>query len=237
VGLLTTVAGVWGADVMRATLTLIQVQSEVELLTAVAEVVQQVDADVIVCWDARKASLGFLIERADALGVQVARILNHPLPIPLLLLMQLGCTPLTLTLTLTLALTLTLTQPPLIRQLGRTPHHKSANEEREDQWGSLVASGIRIIGRIVLNLWRCARSELQLTSFTIENVAAKVRSTARTPTPTPTRTPTLIIPIENVAAKVQSPTHTPTLINPIESVAAKVPHETVSHAVFSHHAP
>jgi len=35
-------------------------------------------------------------------------------------------------------------------------------------------SGIRVCGRIVLNLWRCARAELKLTSFTIDAVKAHV---------------------------------------------------------------
>lgn len=64
--------------------------------------------------------------------------------------------------------------PPLIRQLGRTPDHKGFNEERDDEWGEATNTGIKLVGRILINLWRFARSELALTSFTLENVAAKV---------------------------------------------------------------
>ena len=118
----------WPIDEMRL------VQSEAELLVTVAAIVREVDADILLAWDARQASVGFLIERANVIGID----------------------------------------PPLIRQLGRTPEHRNGNEDREDTWGALVSTGIHIIGRIIINLWRCARAELQLTSFTIQNVAAKV---------------------------------------------------------------
>ena len=45
---------------------------------------------------------------------------------------------------------------------------------RKDDLGERTNSGIEIGGRILLNVWRCARSELAATSFTIESVAAKV---------------------------------------------------------------
>ena len=66
-----------------------------------------------------RRSVGLLIERADAIGIE----------------------------------------PPLLRQLGRTPGSKAANESREDSWGAKVQSGIRIVGRIVVNLWRRESSQ------------------------------------------------------------------------------
>ena len=65
-------------------------------------------------------------------------------------------------------------EPPLLRQLGRTPDHRGMNEESHDEWGERTNTGISIVGRIVLNVWRCARTELAITSFTLEAVAAKV---------------------------------------------------------------
>ena len=64
--------------------------------------------------------------------------------------------------------------PPLIRQLGRTPTQKSLNEEKEDDYADVMNTGIKIIGRVCINLWHAARSELAITSFTQENVAFQV---------------------------------------------------------------
>ena len=64
--------------------------------------------------------------------------------------------------------------PPLMRSLGRTPGVQGVNERREDAWGVRTQSGIHLVGRIVLNVWRCARSELQLCSYSLQNVAYKL---------------------------------------------------------------
>ena len=61
-----------------------------ELLTTFARVVREVDADMLLGWDVRQASIGLLLDRANVLGIE----------------------------------------PPLIRQLGRTPEQRSANEVR-----------------------------------------------------------------------------------------------------------
>jgi hypothetical protein len=42
------------------------------------------------------------------------------------------------------------------------------NERREDAWGVKTQSGIHLVGRIVLNVWRCARNELQLCSYSLQ---------------------------------------------------------------------
>ena len=65
-------------------------------------------------------------------------------------------------------------EPPLIRQLGRTHDYRGLNEERHDEWGERTNTGIKIVGRILLNAWRCARTELSILSFTVESVATKV---------------------------------------------------------------
>lgn len=65
-------------------------------------------------------------------------------------------------------------EPPLLRQLGRTPEHRGANEEQSDEWGEQVNSSIHVTGRVIINLWRCARSELAISQYTLQNVAAKV---------------------------------------------------------------
>jgi DNA polymerase zeta len=42
-----------------------------------------------------------------------------------------------------------------------------------DEWGERKASEIHIVGRLVFNVWRLMRSELTLSSYTIQNVAAQ----------------------------------------------------------------
>jgi DNA polymerase zeta len=41
----------------------------------------------------------------------------------------------------------------------------------DDSWGYSKGSGIHISGRIVLNMWRLMRHELNLTSYTYESIA------------------------------------------------------------------
>ena len=61
------------------------VGTEEELLCTVASLIREVDADILISWDARRESVGFLIDRANVLGIE----------------------------------------PPLIRQMGRTPTRRS----------------------------------------------------------------------------------------------------------------
>ena len=66
----------------------------------------------------------------------------------------------------------------IISDLGRIiiskEFNKFKNRKNEkkyiDEWGQRKASGIHIVGRILLNLWRCCRSEIKLNIYTKENV-------------------------------------------------------------------
>ena len=40
-----------------------------------------------------------------------------------------------------------------------------------DRWGFTQASSIRVTGRHMINIWRAMRGELNLTQYTLENVA------------------------------------------------------------------
>jgi DNA polymerase zeta len=62
----------------------------------------------------------------------------------------------------------------VLRLASRAPEAASLKEKQDDAWGRDHASGIHVAGRIVLNLWRLMRSELKLTSYTLESVAAAV---------------------------------------------------------------
>ena len=53
-----------------------------------------------------------------------------------------------------------------LRMISRSPGIPSNLERMEDEYGQLHASGMHSAGRIILNLWRCLRSELKLTIYT-----------------------------------------------------------------------
>lgn len=59
----------------------------------------------------------------------------------------------------------------LIQDLSRTV--KEANRKKfgvnEDSYGHTHSSSIHIIGRLMLNVWRLMKSELNTTSYTLEN--------------------------------------------------------------------
>lgn len=56
----------------------------------------------------------------------------------------------------------------LMSLLSRSEFH--ANGKFGDRWGYTHTSSIKINGRHVLNIWRLLKSELSLTSYTVENV-------------------------------------------------------------------
>lgn len=66
-------------------------------------------------------------------------------------------------------------RPPLVRLLGRMPDSDDGDARaRRDPWGEQHGSMDLVCGRLVLNVWRSARAELKLTSYTLDNVAAKL---------------------------------------------------------------
>ncbi|KXS22183.1 DNA/RNA polymerase [Gonapodya prolifera JEL478] len=55
--------------------------------------------------------------------------------------------------------------------ISRTTLHSNTKSSRDDdQWGFSHSSSVHITGRIVLNVWRLMRGELNLTSYTLENL-------------------------------------------------------------------
>ncbi|KAG5355310.1 DNA polymerase zeta catalytic subunit [Yarrowia sp. C11] len=57
-------------------------------------------------------------------------------------------------------------------EFGRVQQDKMSS--KIDTWGARKASGIKIVGRHVLNLWRMIRSEVALLKYTLENVVFHV---------------------------------------------------------------
>ncbi|ONK63448.1 uncharacterized protein A4U43_C07F15260 [Asparagus officinalis] len=116
------------------------------------------DPDILMGWEIQGGSLGFLAERAAHLGVN------------------------------------------LLKKISRVPSHETkfkasdlanpepSNEQNmmlvsdtvpdvsiiEDEWGRTHASGIHVTGRIVLNIWRLMRAELNLNMYSVEAVAEEV---------------------------------------------------------------
>ena len=63
----------------------------------------------------------------------------------------------------------------LISELSRmSKDFKTEEDIRRDQWGFTHGTGIKITGRILLNLWRILRSEVKSNIYTFENMAFKV---------------------------------------------------------------
>ncbi|AOW03215.1 hypothetical protein B0I72DRAFT_137686 [Yarrowia lipolytica] len=57
-------------------------------------------------------------------------------------------------------------------EFGRVQHHKMSS--KIDTWGARKASGVKVVGRHVLNLWRMIRGEVSLLKYTLENVVFHV---------------------------------------------------------------
>lgn len=57
-------------------------------------------------------------------------------------------------------------------QISRAPGRAHAGQS--EQWGLRTTSTFRVIGRHVLNLWRIMRSELSLSSYSMENAVFHV---------------------------------------------------------------
>lgn len=63
---------------------------------------------------------------------------------------------------------------PLASLLSRTPAAPPDARHGNDDWGESHDSGIWVVGRIVVNVWRIMRSELKLGIYTMENVVHNV---------------------------------------------------------------
>ncbi|KAG5354785.1 DNA polymerase zeta catalytic subunit [Yarrowia sp. B02] len=57
-------------------------------------------------------------------------------------------------------------------EFGRVHKHKMSS--KIDTWGSRKASGVKVVGRHVLNLWRMIRGEVALLKYTLENIVFHV---------------------------------------------------------------
>ncbi|EKM61040.1 uncharacterized protein PHACADRAFT_204189 [Phanerochaete carnosa HHB-10118-sp] len=106
------------------------VESELDLINHVVDVVQDLDPDILVGWDVQAGSWSYLSARAGTYGLDFGE------------------------------------------QISRAPGR--AHAVQSDQWGLRTTSTFRVIGRHVLNLWRIMRSELSLSSYSLENAVFHV---------------------------------------------------------------
>ncbi|ETV72516.1 hypothetical protein H257_12611 [Aphanomyces astaci] len=122
------------------------VPSEMALFTALDQLIHRWDPDFLVGFEVQQGSWGYLIDRATTFDPPVNLIQ-------------------------------TLSRLPLVRMDSRnqsTNHPDGQPPKIGTVWGMKKASGIWMHGRHMLNLWRCARSELKLGRYTFECVVAHV---------------------------------------------------------------
>ncbi|RKP04712.1 ribonuclease H-like domain-containing protein [Thamnocephalis sphaerospora] len=70
--------------------------------------------------------------------------------------------------------TLEITGRSLAAMLGRIVVNLEVAKDEVDSWGYRKASGIRVLGRHVINVWRVLRKELHLINYAFENVVFEV---------------------------------------------------------------
>ncbi|KAF0683127.1 Aste57867_24815 [Aphanomyces stellatus] len=121
------------------------VVDEAALFEAVDKLVHAWDPDFLLGFEVQQSSWGYLIDRAT----QLAPPMN---------------------------LVQTLSRLPLVPMDSRNePMVDGASAPKiGTAWGMKKAAGIWMHGRHILNLWRCARSELKLNQYTFEAVVAHV---------------------------------------------------------------
>ena len=59
-------------------------------------------------------------------------------------------------------------------ELSRVSYGNESNDIKSDAWGVTHGNGIKITGRIILNVWRILRSEVKANIYTFENMAYHV---------------------------------------------------------------
>lgn len=62
----------------------------------------------------------------------------------------------------------------LCEEIGRTIGSNNHFDREKDEWGYTHNSGIHIVGRIILNVWRIVRSEVATNIYTFGNIVYHV---------------------------------------------------------------
>lgn len=131
--------------------------SELDLIALLVRKVRTLDPDILAGLEVHAASWGYLIERVAV--IQEAELereeqsqdsTNAALPAYLQEVLEFD----------------------ILDQLSRIREKSSG--KMGDSWGFTHATGYKIAGRHVLNVWRTLRSGLQLTQYTLENIVFQV---------------------------------------------------------------
>jgi len=119
------------------------VDTELDLLNTLVDLVLDLDPDVISGWEVQSSSWGYLGARGQQYGLRPR--------------------PLRPTAMLTKKIAGFDIGELISRASGRAPSNSN------DQWSIRHTSTFRVVGRHVLNLWRLMRTELELSMYTLEN--------------------------------------------------------------------
>ena len=120
---------------------------ELDLINGVADLVTELDPDILTGWEVQLNSWGFLEARAHTHGTLSSNQSNNELT---------RCRDLSFS--------------DLISRASA----RQSGSNAVNQWASRKASTFKVAGRHVLNLWRIMRSEKTLPAYTFENVVFDV---------------------------------------------------------------
>ncbi|KAL7687193.1 putative DNA-directed DNA polymerase, family B, ribonuclease H-like superfamily [Plasmopara halstedii] len=118
--------------------------NERELFKLLEDVVRRWDPDFLTGFEVQKASIGYLVDRASQMDVNLIQLLSR-LP----------------------------SAPIDPRNATTAPNIEGASQSEVSigtTWGVNKAAGLWVHGRYILNLWRMTRSELKLSRYALEDV-------------------------------------------------------------------
>ncbi|KAF4035862.1 DNA polymerase family B [Phytophthora infestans] len=117
---------------------------ERELLHSLEALVRRWDPDFLTGFEVQKASIGYLVDRASQLDIQLIQSLSR------------------------------LPSAPIDPRNTTTVPDQEGDSQKEasigTKWGVNKAAGLWLHGRYILNLWRMTRSELKLSRYALEDV-------------------------------------------------------------------
>ncbi|CAL1407382.1 unnamed protein product [Linum trigynum] len=130
------------------------------LFNQLINLVRMFDPDVLMGWDIQSGSIGFLAERAAHLGLGFLKSISR--------------TPFQTEQDADTEAANKGLMDIALHESSTADNELMGDAVIEDEWGRTHASGVHVVGRIVLNVWRLVRSEVKLNMYTIEAVSEAV---------------------------------------------------------------
>ncbi|CAI0551267.1 unnamed protein product [Linum tenue] len=130
------------------------------LFNELINLVRMFDPDVLMGWDIQSGSIGFLAERAAHLGLGFLKSISR--------------TPFQTEQDADTEAANKGLMDIALHESSTADNELMGDAVIEDEWGRTHASGVHVVGRIVLNVWRLVRSEVKLNMYTIEAVSEAV---------------------------------------------------------------